>query len=141
MHDEAQPVLGDLLVENGVIVGGEGVVVAAVARDRLRVAVARQRPRVPRNIMCSKKCASPEMPGGSSTAPTLNQSISVTTGARRSGTTTTCRPFCSTNWKTLAGWAGTARASAAAKSSAQTAIPDNVHDKLFTMPSCLDAGS
>ena len=37
---------------------------------------------VPRNIMCSKKCARPERPCGSSIAPTLNQTICVTTGAR-----------------------------------------------------------
>src|ERR1700743_2304714 len=73
---------------------------------------------VPRNIICSKKWARPDMPGGSSTAPTLNHSIWVATGARRSGITSTCMPLARANWKVLlpvwrtlagAGWDSLAR--------------------------------
>src|SRR4051812_802742 len=48
---------------------------------------------VPLNIRCSRKCASPDLPGVSSAEPTLYQIICVTTGVRRSGITTTCRPL------------------------------------------------
>src|SRR6188508_1418239 len=48
---------------------------------------------VPLNIRCSRKWARPDLPGVSSAAPTLYQTMWVTTGARRSGTTTTSRPF------------------------------------------------
>ena len=41
LHDELQSVLRDLLVEGRVIVRGEGVVLAAVARDGLRELAAR----------------------------------------------------------------------------------------------------
>jgi hypothetical protein len=37
---------------------------------------------VPLNIRCSKKCATPDWPTGSSAAPTRYQSMCVTTGAR-----------------------------------------------------------
>src|SRR5664279_6480684 len=50
---------------------------------------------VPLNIRCSRKCASPDLPGVSSAAPTLYQIMWVTTGARRSGMTTSCSPFAS----------------------------------------------
>src|SRR5258707_8802055 len=50
---------------------------------------------VPLNIRCSRKCARPDLPGVSSAEPTLYQIIWVTTGVRRSGITTTCRPFLS----------------------------------------------
>src|SRR3546814_2123684 len=46
---------------------------------------------VPLNIRCSRKCAIPDFPGGSSIAPTLYQIICVTTGTRWLETTTTCR--------------------------------------------------
>src|SRR5947199_8026710 len=45
---------------------------------------------VPLNIRCSRKCASPDLPGVSSAEPTLYQIIWVTTGVRWSGITTTC---------------------------------------------------
>ena len=45
MRDQPQLVLGDLLVENGEVVGGEGVLVAAVAGDGLREAAAGNGPR------------------------------------------------------------------------------------------------
>src|SRR5262245_505404 len=48
---------------------------------------------VPLNIRCSRKCASPDLPGVSSAEPTLYQIMWVTTGARWSGMTTTWRPF------------------------------------------------
>ena len=34
------------------------------------------------NIRCSRKCAIPDWPGGSSAAPTRYQTMCVTTGAR-----------------------------------------------------------
>ncbi len=48
---------------------------------------------MPLNIKCSRKCASPDLPGVSSAAPTLYQIIWVTTGARWSGMTTSSKPF------------------------------------------------
>src|SRR5450755_4139148 len=48
---------------------------------------------VPLNIRCSRKCASPDLPGVSSAEPTLYQTICVTTGVRWSWITRTCRPF------------------------------------------------
>src|SRR5665213_1559788 len=48
---------------------------------------------VPLNIKCSRKCASPDLPGVSSAAPTLYQIMWVTTGARWSGMTTSSSPF------------------------------------------------
>ena len=53
---------------------------------------------VPLNIRCSRKCASPDLPGVSSAEPTLYQSMCVTTGARWSGMTTTSRPFARVKW-------------------------------------------
>src|SRR3989304_9430603 len=50
------------------------------------------------NIRCSRKWAMPETPLGSSAAPTLYQTMCVTTGARWSGMTTTSSPFASVNW-------------------------------------------
>src|SRR5437660_11675522 len=50
---------------------------------------------VPLNIRCSRKWASPDLPGVSSAEPTLYQIISVTTGVRWSGITTTWRPLLS----------------------------------------------
>src|SRR3954452_24025867 len=50
---------------------------------------------VPLNIRCSRKCASPDLPGASSAEPTLYQIICVTTGVRWSGITTTCMPLAS----------------------------------------------
>src|SRR6185437_284271 len=48
---------------------------------------------VPLNIRCSRKCASPDLPGVSSAAPTLYQIICVTTGALWSGITTSSNPL------------------------------------------------
>src|SRR5262247_1178855 len=48
---------------------------------------------VPLNIRCSRKWASPDLPGVSSAEPTLYQIISVTTGVRWSGITTTWSPL------------------------------------------------
>ena len=48
---------------------------------------------VPLNIRCSRKCASPDLPGVSSAEPTLYQIMCVTTGVRWSGITTTCSPL------------------------------------------------
>src|SRR5437868_12657187 len=48
---------------------------------------------VPLNIRCSRKWASPDLPGVSSAEPTLYQTIWVTTGVRWSGITTTCMPL------------------------------------------------
>src|SRR5262245_35837228 len=53
---------------------------------------------VPLNIRCSRKCASPDLPGVSSAEPTRYQSMWVTTGVRRSGITTTSRPFDRAKW-------------------------------------------
>src|SRR5215475_8478531 len=50
---------------------------------------------VPLNIRCSRKCASPDLPGVSSAAPTLYQIMCVTTGARWSGMTTSSSPLAS----------------------------------------------
>src|SRR3954471_4855904 len=50
---------------------------------------------VPLNIKCSRKWARPDLPGVSSAEPTLYQIISVTTGVRWSGITTTWRPLLS----------------------------------------------
>src|SRR5262249_37591341 len=50
---------------------------------------------VPLNIKCSRKCANPDLPGVSSAAPTLYQIMCVTTGARRSGMTTSSSPLAS----------------------------------------------
>ena len=43
----------------------------------------------------------PDLPGGSSAAPTRYHSMWVTTGVRRSGITTTLRPFASVNCVTV----------------------------------------
>ena len=48
---------------------------------------------VPRNIMCSSACASPVLPGVSSSEPKPYQTEVWTTGAARSSTTTTLSPF------------------------------------------------
>src|SRR5687768_8940974 len=55
---------------------------------------------VPLNIRCSRKCAMPDLPDGSSAAPTRYHSMWVTTGVRRSGITTTLSPLASLNWVT-----------------------------------------
>jgi hypothetical protein len=78
-HDDVEAVAGDALVVGGVIVTGEGVVLAAVGCDDV--------------IRCSRKWAIPEAPRGSSAEPTRYQTIWVTTGARRSVMTTTCMPL------------------------------------------------
>ncbi len=58
------------------------------------------------NIRCSRKWAMPETPLGSSAAPTLYQTMWVTTGARWSGmTATTSMPFDSLNSDVLRGCA------------------------------------
>src|SRR5262249_33414891 len=54
---------------------------------------------VPLNIRCSRKCASPDLPGVSSAEPTRYQIMWVTTGARWSGMTTTSRPFGRVKWE------------------------------------------
>ena len=43
----------------------------------------------------------PDLPGSSSAEPTLNQSMWVTTGARRSGITTTSSPLSSVNFSSV----------------------------------------
>src|SRR5947209_6179843 len=53
---------------------------------------------VPLNIRCSRKWASPDLPGVSSAEPTLYQIMWVTTGARWSGITTTSSPFDRVKW-------------------------------------------
>ena len=50
---------------------------------------------VPLNIRCSRKCAMPDWPTGSSAEPLRYQTMWVTTGTRRSGTTTTSSPLSS----------------------------------------------
>src|SRR5215469_7507108 len=70
---------------------------------------------VPLNIRCSRKWASPDLPGVSSAEPTLYQSMWVTTGVRWSGMTTTSRPFESVKlviWGPIPAWAGAASAAA-----------------------------
>ncbi len=71
------------------------------------------------NIRCSRKCAIPETPGGSSAPPTRYQTMCVTTGARWSGTTTTSRPFGRVNWVAR----GPDWASAAAGARESMAVP------------------
>src|SRR5262249_18393634 len=70
---------------------------------------------VPLNIRCSRKWASPDLPGVSSAEPTLYQTMWGTTGARGSGMTTTSRPFDSVE-VVIAGpgaaWAGAANGGA-----------------------------
>src|SRR5208282_1128522 len=51
---------------------------------------------------CSRKRAMPDLPTGSSAAPLRYQTMWVTTGARRSGMTTTSRPFASVKCATCA---------------------------------------
>ena len=80
-HDEPQPVARDLLVERRVVVGGERVVLAAVARDGLRELVARHACRAAKHHVL-EEMREPARPGGSSIAPTRYQSICVTIGAR-----------------------------------------------------------
>ena len=54
---------------------------------------------VPLNIMCSKKCASPVMPGTSLRLPTCTQLNSAMFGMSWSGQTMTCMPLASvTAW-------------------------------------------
>ena len=73
---------------------------------------------VPLNIRCSRKCAMPDLPGGSSAAPTLYQIMWVTTGVRRSGMTTTSRPLASVKCAT----SGPVAACAAARGDGATTI-------------------
>src|ERR1700752_148521 len=68
---------------------------------------------VPLNSRCSRKWASPDLPGVSSAEPTLYQSMWVTTGARRSGMTTTSSPLASLKWEIGGPDVGSARASTA----------------------------
>ena len=64
----------------------------------------------------------PDLPGNSSAEPTLYQSMWVTTGVRRSGTTTTSRPFASVKCATAgAADAGRASGTASAAQAARTA--------------------
>ena len=51
----------------------------------------------------------PDLPGGSSAAPTRYHSMWVTTGVRRSGMTTTSRPFARVNCATAGAARGIAR--------------------------------
>ena len=53
---------------------------------------------VPLNSRCSRKWASPDLPGVSSAEPTRYQTMWVTTGVRRSGITTTSRPLARVKW-------------------------------------------
>src|SRR5215510_7397392 len=55
---------------------------------------------VPLNIRCSRKWASPDLPGVSSADPTLYQIICVTTGVRWSGMTTSSSPLARVKWLT-----------------------------------------
>src|SRR5215213_2357317 len=73
---------------------------------------------VPLNIKCSRKCAIPDLPGGSSAAPTRYHSMWVTTGVRRSGITTTLSPFASLNCVT---WGAATVSREGSASAAQTA--------------------
>src|SRR5450755_1331838 len=75
---------------------------------------------VPLNIKCSRKCARPDLPGVSSAAPTLYQIMWVTTGARRSGMTTSCSPFASVKLATGAP-VGSAEAVPATRAAAMSA--------------------
>src|SRR5215468_9424992 len=80
---------------------------------------------VPLNIRCSRKCASPDLPGVSSAEPTLYQIMWVTTGARWSGMTTTWRPFGRVKSVILGAPAATgamAPAAVAAKASAASVV-------------------
>ena len=58
----------------GVVGGGEGVLVAADLKHGLGEFTGRVLA-VPLNIRCSRKCASPDLPGVSSAEPTLYQII------------------------------------------------------------------
>ena len=91
-HHQAEMLLGDGLVKDGVVLGGEGVLVAADLIDLGENSPAGWS-RVPLNIRCSRKWAMPDLPGGSSAEPALYQTMWVTVGVRWSGMTTTCRPL------------------------------------------------
>ena len=81
------------LEKGGVVARGEGVFLAADAWRPLARNVPVGFFAVPLNIRCSRKCASPDLPGVSSAAPTLYQIMWVTTGARWSGMTTSSSPL------------------------------------------------
>ena len=85
---------GDALEIGGEIIGGEGVFLAAEFGDEMRE-IALLGLCVPLNIRCSRKCAMPLLPRGSSAEPLRYQTICVTTGARWSGMTTTSMPLSS----------------------------------------------
>ncbi len=63
----------------------------------------------------------PDLPGGSSAAPTLYQSMWVTTGVRRSGITTTSRPLASVKWRRSAARRRRLRAGAASSAASAAA--------------------
>ena len=77
---------------------------------------------VPLNIRCSRKCASPDLPGVSSAAPTLYQIMWVTTGARWSGMTISSNPFARVKSEILAP-VGSAASDGVASAAARTAMP------------------
>ena len=81
LHQFGEVLLGDALEIGGVVVAGEGVLLAADLGDApgelaLRVGL------VPLNIRCSRKWAMPDLPGGSSAEPLRYHTMWVTTGAR-----------------------------------------------------------
>ena len=94
-HHRGQMLLGDTLEIGRVVERGEGVLLPAELGDDL----GRTRPpgafSVPLNIRCSRKCAMPETPIGSSAEPLRYQTMWVATGTRVSGTTTTSMPLSS----------------------------------------------
>src|SRR5229473_2879905 len=77
---------------------------------------------VPLNIRCSRKCASPDLPGVSSADPTRYQIMWVTTGVRWSGMTTTSRPLSRVKSETVPVWAVSARPGVASAAVAASTV-------------------
>src|SRR5229473_7756306 len=77
---------------------------------------------VPLNIRCSRKCASPDLPGVSSADPTRYQIMWVTTGVRWSGMITTSRPLSRVRSETAPVWAVSERPGAASAAVAASTV-------------------
>ena len=98
---------------------------------------------VPLNIRCSRKCAMPDLPGGSSAAPTRYHSMWVTTGVRRSGITTTVMPLARVNCVTAVAAAASRRCRRGqqrAQGKDQEGANQHGRHGLLSWPRCLAQG-
>ena len=112
LEDRLEVLLGEGGVVVRVVVGGVGVLARARPASGSPGTSRAGRPCVPRNIMCSKKWAKPDLPGSTSLRePVCTGICSDTMFGKPVGTTITLRPFAqrASRWRRRAGcgrWPG-----------------------------------